>query len=90
MDPETHQRRGFLLRMLALSAFAGSSHLRADTGIIIASRSIHLLEGAVFVNGIKATIDTSITAKDRIKTGRNGRIVFSVGMMHLFCAITVS
>ena len=79
LDPETHQRRGFLLRMLALGAFAGSSNLRADTGIMIAKRSIHLLEGMVFVNGIKATIDTPISAKDRIKTGRNGRIVFSVG-----------
>ena len=79
LDPEMHQRRGFLLRMLALGAFSSSSHLRADTRIIVASRSIHLLEGTVFVNGVKATIDTPISAKDRIQTEHNGRIVFSVG-----------
>ena len=79
LDPETRARREFVLRLLALGTFAGSSLSRADSGIIVASRSIHLLEGTVFVNGIKATIDTPISAKDRIKTGRNGRVVFSIG-----------
>jgi hypothetical protein len=78
LEPKITQRRNFLLRLLAAGAFASTANLRAEERISTPRRSIHLLEGTVHVNGVKATRDTPITANDTIKTSKNGRIVFTV------------
>ena len=77
-EPRITQRRNFLLRLLAAGAFASTANLRAAERANAIVRSIHLLEGTVHVNGIKATKDTQITANDTIKTAKNGRVVFTV------------
>lgn len=79
LTPKITQRRNFLLRLLAAGAFASTANLRAAEQNTAPARSIHLLEGTVHVNGIKATKDTQITSNDTIKTAKNGRIVFTVG-----------
>jgi hypothetical protein len=78
LEPKITQRRNFLLRLLAAGAFVSTANLRAAESSKAPARSIHLLEGTVHVNGIKATKDTLITANDTIKTAKNGRIVFTV------------
>lgn len=77
-EPRITQRRNFLLRLLAVGAFASTANLRAAESGKAPARSIHLLEGTVHVNGVKATRDTQITANDTIKTAKNGRVVFTV------------
>jgi hypothetical protein len=78
LEPKITQRRNFLLRLLAAGAFASAANLRAAENGKAPALSIHLLEGTVHVNGVKATKDTLITANDTIKTAKNGRIVFTV------------
>jgi len=78
-DTKTTQRRHFLLGLLATGAFASTANLRAAERDTAPTRSIHLLEGTVLVNGVNATKDTIISPNDSIKTGKNGRVVFAVG-----------
>ena len=81
LAPEEIKRRNFLMQMLAtatlLGTATGSSLAKAESNN--PKRSIHLIEGKVYVNGVEATINTPILANDTIKTGKNGRIVFAVG-----------
>jgi hypothetical protein len=78
-DQKTTRRRSFLLSLLAAGAFASTRNLHAAQPSSSPARAIHLLEGTVYVNGVKATLDTPISANDTIKTSKNGRIVFTVG-----------
>ncbi len=78
-DSKTMQRRSFLLRLLAAGAFASTANLRAAERDTSHMRSIYLLEGNVQINGANATRDSIINPNDKIKTGKNGRVVFVVG-----------
>ncbi len=86
MNDYDRQRREALGTLLAAGAlalapvenvqaflFGGKPKKLAD------DRSIHSLDGAVFVNGRPAGIETRIRAGDRVATGTDGKIVFAVG-----------
>jgi hypothetical protein len=87
LDEES--RRHFLVAALRLGAFAvGTSILPKTAGADVlgkvphqlpARQSIYDVEGEVKVNGIAITRNSIITAADHIETGKNGRLVFTVG-----------
>lgn len=81
LAPEEIKRRNFLMQMLATATLLGTGarSALAKTENNSPKRAIHLIEGKVYVNEIEATINTPILANDRIKTGKNGRVVFAVG-----------
>jgi hypothetical protein len=81
LAPEEIKRRNFLMQILATATFLGTgvTSAPAKTENNSPKRGIHLIEGKVYVNEIEATINTPILANDRIKTGKNGRLVFAVG-----------
>ena len=68
-----------MLNLLATGAFISTANLQAAQHETLPAHSIHLLEGAMLVNGISATKDTIISPKDSIKTGKSGRVVFALG-----------
>ncbi len=71
-------RRDFLLRTLALGAFAVSPTARAETAGD-AAKSIHSLKGELRVNGRAATAATRIGGKDVVQTGADSQVIFVVG-----------
>lgn len=79
-------RRAFLVRLLAAGVFAVGApfvlpgHVLAEIpGPLPPGRSIYKLKGGVRVNGMPASIATSIKAGDLIETGADGFVIFVVG-----------
>lgn len=89
LDPDDLRRR-HLVRALAAGLFVAGTGSGLSTGAsaqILGSvpgplpqgRSIYKLKGDVRVNGMKADLSTRIGAADRVKAGRESRVVFAVG-----------
>lgn len=86
LDAIDDLRRLFLVRVLASGAFAMTPTLvplsfawAEIPGSLPAGRSIYRIKGDVRVNRQPASIDTLITAGDRIETGADGLVIFVVG-----------
>lgn len=83
-------RRQFLLQLLATGAFTSmSSNLLMTRNVwaennelpaqLESGRSIFRLKGDVTINGVPATLNSIITANDKIETGDRSFIIFVVG-----------
>lgn len=87
MDEFDKQRRNFLIQALSSGLFAtgafGFSLPALGMGQIPRElppgKSIYKLSGEVKVDRTLATLDTKITPRSVIETGKNGRIVFVIG-----------
>lgn len=87
MDNFDKQRRDFLVRALSSGFFAtGSLGLSLPASAmgkipreLPPGKSIYKIKGKVKVDNQIATLDTRITSKSVIQTGRNSAIVFAVG-----------
>ena len=87
MDNFDKQRRDFLIRALTSGFFAtGSMGLSVPANAmgqipseLPPGRSIYRIKGRVKVDGQLATLDTKITPRSVIQTGKNSAIVFAVG-----------
>ena len=87
MDEFDKQRRNFLIQALSSGLFAsgafGFSLPALGMGQIPhelpPGKSIYKLDGSVTIDKTLATLDTKITTRSVIETGKNGRIVFAVG-----------
>jgi hypothetical protein len=82
-DPERRRRLLQLLTCgaLGLSPWPGANAFFWDSSPqkLAAGKSIHSLEGEVWVNGRRADENTRIRAGDTVRTGAGGEIVFAVG-----------
>jgi hypothetical protein len=86
MEASIEKRRTLLRKLLRLG-LVGGYMLMPGRGLALGSippklppgRSIYKLSGAVWVNGLPATLTTPIHAGDHIRTGSSGRIIFVVG-----------
>ena len=76
-------RRGMLLGMLASGLYIATKPVHAEllgrAPRLEAGRSIFAMRGKVTVNGQTATLDTPITARDKVETGAKSHIIFVVG-----------
>ena len=87
MDNFDKQRRDFLIRALTSGFFAtGSMGLSVPANAmgqipreLPPGKSIYRIKGRVKVDGQLATLDTKITPRSVIQTGKNSAIVFAVG-----------
>ena len=83
------KRRELLVELLSIGAFASTAALlpaNAHAGLfgnvpkkLPAGKSIYKIKGEVFVNSKTANQDTSISANDTVKTGKNSQVIFVTG-----------
>ena len=80
------RRREYLFKLLCCGTLGLAPQHLAYAGWFSSSskklaedRSIHSLEGEVLVNDTPADLQTRIVAGDRVRTGKQGQIVFAVG-----------
>lgn len=87
MDKFAKQRREFLKKVLSSSLVAAGGlgiNLSALAmgqipRILTPGKSIYKLNGTVRVDKVLATMETKITARSIVETGRNSHIIFAVG-----------
>jgi len=87
MDEFDKQRRDFLIRALSSGLFASSTYgfslpafgMGQVPRELPPGKSIYKINGKVKVDSTLATLDTKITPRSVIETGRNSSIVFAVG-----------
>ena len=80
-DPEKRRRLLQLLTCgaLGLAPWSGANAFWGSSKKLAEGKSIHSLEGEVWVNGHRADENTRIRAGDVVRTGADGEIVFAVG-----------